>query len=105
VPRVDRNAGARYRRAVRTLVICRPVHDDARGEIARRAAEEFAALRALREDGVLLEAYSPGGPGAILILDGDRTAAERALRELPLVRDAIVGTEVIELHPFAALTP
>jgi hypothetical protein len=25
--------------------------------------------------------------------------------ELRLVRDAIVGTEVIELHPFAALMP
>ena len=61
------------------------------------------ALRRLRADGLLLEAYSPGGPGAVLILDGERGDVDRSLQLLPLLRDGIIEAEVIELHPFQAL--
>ena len=89
---------------MKILVICRPREGvDPRTEVAPRAADEMTALRRLRDDGVLLEAYSPGGPGAILIFEGARDEIERALQTLPLVRARVISTELIELHPFAAL--
>lgn len=36
-------------------------------------------LRELWDRGLLLEAYSPGGPGAVLIFDGDRHDVDLAL--------------------------
>jgi len=89
---------------MKLLVTCRPRHgvDPAR-DIVPRAQEEMAALRELRDGGPLLEAYSPGGPGAVLIFGGQRDAVERALQMLPLLRDGIIGAEITELHPFAAL--
>ncbi len=85
-------------------MICRPRSGiDVRREIGGRAGEEMAALRELRDEGLLLEAYSPGGPGAVLILAGEREHARAALGRLPLVRDGIVDAELLELHPFAAL--
>jgi hypothetical protein len=60
------------------------------------------ALRDLR-DGLLLEAYSPGGPGAILIFDGECEEVDHALGRMPLLRDGLTEAEITELHPFAAL--
>jgi hypothetical protein len=89
---------------MKILVICRPREDvDPQAEIAPRAAAEMETLRELRNQGPLLEAYSPGGPGAILIFDGIRVDVDRALKTLPLVHDGIIETEIIELQPFAAL--
>jgi hypothetical protein len=65
--------------------------------------EEMNALRELKRSGLLLEAYSPGGPGAVLIFEGDRTDVDLALQSLPLLRDGIIEAEVTELHPFGAL--
>jgi hypothetical protein len=43
---------------------------------------------------------SPGGPGAVLILDlPDQVAAERITSEFPLVAAGLITTEVIPLHP------
>jgi len=55
------------------------------------------------DGGLLLEAYSPGGPGAILIFDGEREEVDHALGRLPLLRDGLIEAEITELHPFAAL--
>jgi hypothetical protein len=85
------------------LVVCRPGQNVTPGQIAAHAAAEMAALRQLRAAGSLLEAYSPGGPGAILIFDGDRAGVARALESLPLLREGLIEAEVIELHPFAGL--
>jgi hypothetical protein len=89
---------------VKVLVICRPRPGVGRDQIAEHAAAEVAALKRLKAEGQLLEAYSPGGPGAILLLDDEPAIAERLLRSLPLVRAELIDTEVIELHPFAGLT-
>jgi len=89
---------------VKILVICRPRGGvDPQKEIAPRAADEMIALRELLASGLLLEAYSPGGPGAVLIFDGSRDDVEQALQTLPLLRDRIIEAELTELHPFPAL--
>jgi len=48
--------------------------------------------------------YSPGGPGAVLVLEAPAAHdAEAAVASLPLVASGIIEFELIELHPFAAL--
>jgi hypothetical protein len=85
----------------KTLAICRVATGvDPKAQIAPRAGEELAALRALRERGALLEAYSPGRPGAILVFAGDEQAAAQALDELPLYRAQLLEVELIALKPF-----
>lgn len=89
---------------MKLLVLCRPRDGvDLHTDIAPRAPEEMQALRSLRDSGLLAEAYSPGGPGAVLIFDASREEVDSALQTLPLLREGLIETEVIELHPFAAL--
>ncbi len=64
----------------------------------------MAALKRLHAERILLEAYSPGGPGAVLILDDAQGSVEGALASLPLARDGVIDTEVIKLHPFPGLS-
>jgi len=85
---------------VKTLVICRPAEGIAGAEIAARAKEELRTLRDLRDKGLLLEAYSPGGPGAVLIFAVDGDELEQALGALPLVKAGLIETEHISLRPF-----
>lgn len=76
---------------------------DAR-EIARYAGEEIGALWRLYREGVVREMYSPGGPGAVLVLEtAARKEAEVALAALPLAAGGLIAFELIELHPFSAL--
>jgi len=89
---------------VKVLVICRTRHDVTPAEIAARGPAEMAALRQLQADGSLIEAYSPGGPGAILMFEADRAAVEAAVTSLPLAQAGMIDTEIIELHPFAGLS-
>ncbi len=51
----------------------------------------------------LAEAYSPGGPGAILIFQASRERVDSAVASLPLALAGLIDTEIIELHPFAGL--
>jgi hypothetical protein len=88
---------------VKVLVICSPRPGVAPGQIAAHVAAEMAALRQLKSDGRLLDAYSPGGPGAILILDGEPAAVDSAVAALPMVREGLIETQIIELHPFDGL--
>jgi hypothetical protein len=62
--------------------------------------DETAALRALKANGTLTAAWTPGRPGAILLLDvpGPSEAA-RLVAALPLVHSALITTELIPLHP------
>jgi len=64
----------------------------------------LAALWQLYRDGVVREMYSPGRPGAVLVLEaaGPREA-EAAVAGLPLAEAGLIVFEVIELHPFSAL--
>jgi hypothetical protein len=88
---------------MKLLAIGRP--DDGVGprEIACHAREEVAALWDLYRAGVVREMYSPGGPGAVLVLETPgRAEAEAALATLPLTASGLIIFEVIELKPFTA---
>ena len=78
---------------MKLLVICRPRPGVGRDQIAEHAAAEFAALKRLKAEGQLLEAYSPGGPGAILLLDDEQAIAERLLRSLTLGWERVLSPE------------
>ena len=69
------------------LVICRRVPDGDTDAFARLVADEGAVLRKLQANGILTEAWSPGGPGAVLMLDlPDQAAAERITERAPARR-------------------
>jgi hypothetical protein len=88
---------------MKTLVICRPRAGVTVTDIAGHRAGEMAALRQLKAEGTLTEAYSPGGPGAVLIFDAGKEAVEGAVRALPLVLAKLIDTEIMELQPLAGL--
>ncbi len=82
------------------LVICRRAADGDTEAFARLVASERAVLRKLHGDGILTSAWSPGGAGAVLILDlPDQVAVERITSALPLAAAGLITTEVIPLHP------
>ncbi len=53
----------------------------------------MAALRQLKAEGTLAEAYSPGGPGAVLIFDAGKEAVEGVVSVFPLVLAKLIDTE------------
>jgi hypothetical protein len=76
---------------------------DAQRAIAPHAESELHALWDLYRDGTVREMYSPGSPGAVLLLEADSVdAAQGVLARLPLIANEIMALELIELHPFAA---
>jgi hypothetical protein len=76
---------------------------DARAAIAPYAREELGALWRLYAAGTVREMYSPGGPGAVLVLETESIdAARESLALLPLVANELIDFELIELLPFAA---
>jgi hypothetical protein len=90
---------------VKLLAIMRPREGvDVRTGVARYAEEELRALWRLYRDGWVREMYSPGGPGALLVIEASSVeAAHRQLSTLPLIANEIVAHELIELRPFSAL--
>ena len=88
---------------MKTLVICRPGPGVTVTDIAAYRAGEMAALRQLRAEGTLAEAYSPGGPGAVLIFAAGKGAVEGVVSALPLVIAKLIDTEIIELRPLPGL--
>ena len=82
------------------LVVCRPVRDGDQTEFRRLVPAEGAALRELKESGVLSNAWTPGRPGAVLMLDvGTEDDAAAIVAALPLAAAGLITTEVIPLHP------
>jgi len=76
---------------------------DPRVAIPPHALAELSALWSLYAAGTVREMYSPGGPGAVLVLETESvSAAQDALAQLPLVANGIIDFEPIELKPFAA---
>jgi hypothetical protein len=72
--------------------------------IAAQAADELRELWQLYAGDRVREMYSPGGPGAVLVLEA--ASAEEAaghLQRLPLLTSGTMTLETIELHPFGAL--
>jgi hypothetical protein len=57
----------------------------------------MAALRRLRQSGALTNAWSPGRPGAILMLDADIDDAEDLISALPLARAGMLDYEIAPL--------
>jgi hypothetical protein len=83
------------------LAICRPARNvDAKAAFLPYLPAELDALRALHASGVLAHAYSPGSPGAVLILHlPDLQAAHAATAALPLAAAGLIDVELIPLHP------
>ena len=85
---------------MRFLVICCPAAGGDQDEFKRLVPAETAALREEKANGTLTEAWSPGRPGAVLMLDVvDADEAARLVDALPLVKAALITTEIIPLHP------
>jgi uncharacterized protein YciI len=83
------------------LVICRPREGSQMDRFAALLSEEFEALRQLKARGVILEAWSPGRPGAILIVEANSESdAEGVVNRLPL---AVADLIEIELNPLLQL--
>jgi len=91
---------------MKVLAVGRPLPGvDAAAEIPRLADAELTELWRLYAEGTVREMYSPGGPGAVLILEtSDLARAEQALAGLPLVAEHVIAFELTELRPFAALS-
>ncbi|MGA2011840.1 MAG: superoxide dismutase [Solirubrobacteraceae bacterium] len=83
----------------------RPAREgDLRAEVMAAANDELAALWELYADGVVREMYSPGGLGALLILEVESLQEARdRLSRLPLIKRRLMDLEVLELAPFRAL--
>ena len=88
---------------MKTLVLCRLRPGVTVTDIAGHRAAEMAALRQLKAEGTLAEAYSPDGPGAILIFEADKEAVEGVVSALPLVIAKLSDTEIIGLQPLTGL--
>jgi hypothetical protein len=82
------------------LVICRPAEGADQAEFRHLVPAETAALRELKSNRVLTGAWSPGHPGAVLMLDvpGEAEAA-RLTAGLPLAQAGLISTEIVPLHP------
>ena len=84
---------------MKVLVICRPAPDADHAQFAALVSREGAALRDLKQAGILLDAWSPGGPGAVLMLEAtDEREATSLVAELPLASSGLITTELIPLH-------
>ncbi|HEY0933967.1 MAG TPA: YciI family protein [Trebonia sp.] len=82
------------------LVLCRPAEDADQAHFQHLVPAETAALRALRGSGVLTGAWSPGHPGAVLMLDvTDEAEATRIAAGLPLAQAGLISTEITVLTP------
>jgi hypothetical protein len=90
---------------MKLLAIMRPRNGvDVRTGVARHAEAELRVLWGLYREGLVREMYSPGGPGALLVIEASSVEeAHRALSLLPLVANEIMVLELIELRPFSAL--
>jgi hypothetical protein len=86
---------------MRVLALCKPAAGvDPAITFPPHLAAERAALARLRDTGTLVEAYTPSGPGAVLILEvSDLDQAESDLAELPLKMAGLLDIELIPLHP------
>lgn len=84
---------------MKVLLICRVAPGvDAASQFGPHLAAERDGLVQLKSSGVLLEAYTPGGPGAVLIVDvTDRGHAEQIAAALPLRQAQLIEVELINL--------
>ena len=82
------------------LVICRDDPGADPDEFQRLVPFETEAMREQKARGTLTGAWTPGHPGAVLMLDvADAEAAAAVLSGFPLVEAGLITTEIIPLHP------
>jgi muconolactone delta-isomerase len=85
---------------VQFLVICRPAEGGDPEDFKRLVPFETEVLRELKANGTLVDAWSPGHPGAVLVLHtADAEQAARILAELPLLEADLITTEIVPLYP------
>jgi hypothetical protein len=85
---------------MKVLVICRPRAGGDAAAFARLVPDETVELRRLRDNGTLTEAWSPGRPGAVLMLEvAGLGEAEAAAAGLPLAGAGLITVEIIPLLP------
>jgi muconolactone delta-isomerase len=94
--------------AMQFLVICRPAllsppsppQAGDLEEFKRLVPFETEVLREQKAKGTLTGAWSPGRPGAVLMLEAaDEDEAATILATFPLVQADEITTEIIPLHP------
>ena len=84
---------------MRVLAICRPAPGATPEQIAQHVREEGQRLEQLRAAGTLLDAYSPGSPGAVLVLEAaDLEEARSFVGDLPLAAAGLIDAELIGLY-------
>lgn len=82
------------------LVICREAPGGDPEEFTRLVPFETEVMREQKAAGTLTGAWTPGHPGAILMLEvPDAEAAAQLLAGFPLVEAGLITTEIIPLHP------
>jgi uncharacterized protein YciI len=88
------------------LLICRPRPGiDPSTAFPPHLAAELEALRNLQNRGRLVAAFTPDGPGAVLIVDADDLdGAQLAADNLPLSAAGVIDVEIIELHLIPGLS-
>jgi hypothetical protein len=85
---------------MKVLAICRPLAKTDAQALSPHIAEEAETLEEWRSRGALVEAFSPGGPGAILVLEASGVPeAESLVDGLPLCQAGLIQAEVIGLYP------
>jgi uncharacterized protein YciI len=102
---MDGHAHRHKAAAVNFLLICRPVPGiDAATAFRPHLVDEMEALRSLRDQGILVSAYTPDGPGAFLIIDvASASDAEGVAGQLPLTAAGLLDVEVVPLRPIPGL--
>ena len=81
------------------LVICSPKDGAPMDRFAALVPEEAEDLRRLKSEGILIDAWSPGGPGAVLIIEAASDSdAEGILDQLPLTVAGLIDFEITPLH-------
>jgi hypothetical protein len=90
---------------MKILAILRPPDGtNPRDAVMEHAQQELRTLWELYRSGVVREMYSPGGSGAILVLEAETVEdAATQLAVLPLLANRIMSLELTELRPFGAL--
>ncbi len=84
---------------MKILAICSPRDQSPREQFAALVPEEVEALRRLKSQGILLEAWSPGGPGAVLIIEASsQSEAESMVAQLPLAAAGLIEIDLTPLH-------
>jgi hypothetical protein len=84
---------------VKFLAICSPRDQSPKDRFSAMVLEEAEALRRLKSRGILVEAWSPGRPGAVLIIEAaSESEAEGILGELPLAAAELIDIDLTPLH-------